>query len=300
MDNKIAKANLYMLCTRINGGLNINALKFLLPIWILPVVTVNVRVIFAAILFWIVAYFSPQPKINLKSKLLMLALGAFLIYGYFFFVALGVSKTTPVSSSIFISLQPVWVFILGVFIFKDKLTWVKILGIIIGFAGAITCILTQQGGDVATDSRLGNILCLVGSIVYSIYLVIEKQLVQKGVTTINLLKYTFTGSAITGITISLFTGLDAPLFHTTSLMPWLVFLFILFFPTVINYILTPLALKYLNTTVVSIYSYVSLVIVCIVSLLTGQDHLSWLMALSIIMIFSSVYLVEIAESKSVK
>ena len=300
MDNKIVKANLYMLCTRINGGLNINALKYLLPLWILPVVTVNIRVIFGAILFWIVAFFLPQPKVNIKTKLILLGLGAFLIYGYFFFVALGVSKTTPVSSSIFMSLQPVWVFILGVIIFKDKLSWVKILGIAVGLGGAIMCILTQQGSDIATDSRLGNILCLVGSIIYAIYLVIEKQLIQKGITTINLLKYTFTGSAITGIITSFFTSVDAPLFHTTSYMPWIVFLFILFFPTVINYILTPLSLKYLKTTVVSIYSYVSLVIVCIVSVLTGQDHLSWIMGVSILMIFGSVYLVEIAENKSVK
>lgn len=297
MDSKILKANLYMLCTRINGALNINVLKYLLPLWILPLVTVNIRVVFGAIIFWLVGLFIPQPKISIVNKLIMLALGAFLIYGYFAFVAIGVSKTTPISSSIFISLQPVWVFIISVVALKDHISWRKVLGIIIGLGGAIICIMTQQGSDVASDSKLGNIFCLMGSIFYAVYLVIEKQLISKGITTISLLKYTFTGAAITGTIVSMFTGIDSNLFHTSNLSPWLMFLFILIFPTIINYILTPLALKYLKTTVVSIYSYVSLVIICIVSLIAGQDHLSWFMAISILMIFSSVYLVEIAENK---
>lgn len=298
MDGKIVKANLYMLCTRINGALNINALKYLLPLWILPLVTVNLRVIFGAIVFWIVGLFIPQPKISVKTKLIMVGLGAILIYGYFAFVAMGISKTTPISSSIFISLQPVWVFIIGVIALKDKLSWRKVIGITVGLGGALICILSQQSSDVASDSKMGNILCLLGSICYAIYLVIEKQLISRGITTVNLLKYTFTGSAITGILISLHTGVDAKLFHTSNLLPWLIFIFILIFPTIINYILTPLALKYLKTTVVAIYSYVSLVIVSIVSLIVGQDHMSWLMGISILMIFGSVYLVEIAENRS--
>ena len=64
----------------------------------------------------------------------------------------GLSKTTPVSSSIFTSLQPIWVFLIMIFFYKEKATWKKILGISIGLIGALVCILTQQSDDLASDA----------------------------------------------------------------------------------------------------------------------------------------------------
>ena len=41
--------------------------------------------------------------------------------------------------SIFTSLQPIWVFLIMIFFYKEKATWKKILGISIGLVGA--CLL---------------------------------------------------------------------------------------------------------------------------------------------------------------
>lgn len=298
MNNDLFKANVYILFTKVNSGLNTNALKFLLPFWILPIVLVNMRVILAAIVFYLITLFYHPPKIRNKEKLILMGLGALLIYGYLFFICLGVSKTTPISSSIFMSLQPVWVFLIGVFLFKDKISWKKVLGIAVGLTGALICILTQQSKDVANDSLIGDIYCLIGSLIYAFYMIAEKKMIQRGITTLNLLKYTFLGAGITGLIVSLFINIDAKIFHTSELTPWLLFAFILIFPTIINYLLTPIGLKFLKTTVVAIYGYVSLIVVAIVSYIVGQDHFSWAMLLSIVLICSSVYLVEeVAEDK---
>ena len=129
-----------------------------------------------------------------KDKVWLFLLGAIGIYGFMFLYLVGLSKTTPVSSSIFTSLQPIWVFLIMVFFYKEKATWMKILGILIGLSGALVCILTQQSDDLAADAFNGNMLCLASSVFYAVYLVLSQRILQK-VGTMTMLRYTFTGAA---------------------------------------------------------------------------------------------------------
>ena len=76
-----------------------------------------------------------------------------------------------------------------------------------------------------------------------------------------------------------------------------VLLFVLIFPTVISYLLVPIGLKYLKTTLVAIYGYLILIVATITSLALGQDRFSWTQLIAVLLICSSVYFVEIAENK---
>ena len=60
-------------------------------------------------------------------KIFLFLLGALGIYGFMFLYLMGLSKTTPVSSSIFTSLQPIWVFVIAVVFFKEKISAMKIV-----------------------------------------------------------------------------------------------------------------------------------------------------------------------------
>ena len=297
MKNKITEANVCMIISKTLSGLNMNALKYLLPVWITPLSGATLRCVFAAIAFWIIGIFTKPETSTAKEKVYLFLLGALGIYGFMFFYLIGLSKTTPVSSSIFSSLEPIWVFILAVVFFKEKITGMKITGILIGLGGALLCILTQKSDDLAADAFTGNVLCLMSSFAYAIYLVISNRILSK-VGIMTMLKYTFTGAAFSALIVSAFTGFDARVFtlplHWT---PFLILMFVLIFPTVISYLLVPIGLKYLSTTLVAIYGYLILIVATIVSLSIGQDRFSWTQLFAILLICSSVYFVEIAESK---
>lgn len=297
MKNKQVEANLSMAVSRIFGGLNMNALKFLLPLWVSPLTGVTLRCTFAAVAFWAIDLFLPSEKSTTKDKWILLLLGAVGLYGFMFFYLMGLSKTTPVSSSIFTSLQPIWVFLIMIFFFKEKPTGTKIAGIVIAMAGAMMCILTQKSDDLASDAFIGNMLCLFSSVVYAIYLVMSQRILTE-VGAMTMLKYTFTGAAFSSMIVSAFTGFDAPVlsmpFHW---LPLAVLMFVLIFPTVVSYLLLPVGLKYLKTTVVAIYGYLILIVATLVSLLLGQDRFSWMQLFAILFICVGVYLVEVAESK---
>ena len=276
MKNKIREANIYMIISKTFSGLNMNALKYLLPLWISPLTGVTLRCTFAALAFWIIGLFTQPETSTRQEKILLFLLGALGIYGFMFFYLLGLSKTTPVSSSIFSSLQPIWVFILSVIFFKETITKMKITGILIGLGGALLCILTQKNDDLASDAFTGNLLCLLSSMAYAIYLIASNRIL-KHVGVMTMLRYTFSGAI--------------------HWKPMAVLAFVLIFPTVISYLLIPVGLKYLKTTLVAIYGYLILIVATITSLALGQDRFSWSQLIAVLLICSSVYFVEIAESK---
>ena len=298
MKNKKLEANLYMAISKVFSGLNMNALKYLLPLWMSPLTGATIRCTFAAVAFWIIGWFAPpEEKTSRKDKWLLFLLGALGLYGFMFLYLIGLSKTTPVSSSIFTSLQPIWVFLIMIFFYHEKATGSKIVGISIALVGALVCILTQRSDDLASDAFVGNMLCLSSSVVYAIYLVMSKRILS-AVGPISMLKYTFSGSAVSGLIVSMITGFDAPVFSLPfHWLPFAVLMFVLIFPTTISYLLLPIGLKYLKTTVVAIYGYLILIVATIASLILGQDRFSWTQTFAILFICVGVYLVEVAESK---
>lgn len=179
MKDKKLEANLSLVVSRIFAGLNMNALKFLLPVWMGALTGVTVRCTFAAIAFWVTGWFVKEAPITRRQRIGLLCLGAFGMYGFMFCYLLGISKTTPVSSAIFNSLQPIWVFLISVLFLHERATLMKIIGISLGFGGALLCILTQGSDDLAHDAFTGNMLCLLSSVFFAIYLILSKKLLEE-------------------------------------------------------------------------------------------------------------------------
>ena len=278
MTNKIQEANLAMVVSKTFSGLNVNALRYLLPLWIAPLTGVTFRCVFAAVAFWIIGYWAKPETASVKDKIYLFLLGAVGIYGYF------------------TSMQPIWVFILSVFFFNEKATVMKIVGILVGLGGALLCISTQKSDDLASDAFSGNLFCLVSSVIYAVYLILSNRFLKR-TGPYTLMRYTFSGAAVSSLIVMAFVGYEASL-TTPPLHFWPIalLLFVLIFPTVISYLLIPTGLKYLSTTVVAIYGYLILVVASIVSFLVGQDRFSWEQLGAMLLICVGVYWVEIAES----
>ena len=76
MKNKIREANIYMIISKTFSGLNMNALKYLLPLWISPLTGVTLRCTFAALAFWIISLFTQPETSTRREKILLFLLGA--------------------------------------------------------------------------------------------------------------------------------------------------------------------------------------------------------------------------------
>lgn len=299
MNGKL-KGNLMMFTAKTFSGLNQNALRYLLPHWMSAQTGVVLRLGFGTLFFIVYELFVWKKFTHpgWKETIKLILTGLFFVFGYMWALLEGLSYTTPISSSIFISLQPVFVFIICLIIKTEKATVKKVAGMVIGFGGALLCVLTQHSGVIATDPLKGNMLCLLGAFLFSCYLVIEKKYIPRfGSAMVSLL--TFGGGAIGAIILVCFTGWDALVLHQNVFStPMLVLLFILLFPTSLSYLLQDFSLKLLSATVVALYSDLILIVSAIASYIIGQDKFSWWQILAIALMLLSVYLVEISEQKS--
>lgn len=167
---------------------------------------------------------------------------------------------------------------------------------VIGFGGALLCVLTQHGSEIATDPLKGNLLCLCGAVFYSCYLVVEKKYLPRyGSALVSFL--TFGGGAIGSILLVCLNGWDAPVFQQNIFStPVLVLMFVLLFPSFISYLLQDFSLNLLPATVVALYSDLILIVSAVASYILGQDKFSWWQIGAICLMLVSVYLVESSEN----
>ena len=296
--NNFTKGSLALIVSRITAGLNANCTKFLLPLWIAPMSFVTLRLLFGTAFFWLLAIFDKPDTSATRDKVKLLLLGATAVFGYMSLYAVGMSYTTPVNFAIFNATQPIWVFLFSVFVRNEKVTAGKVCGIMLGFAGVVAASLASSVPHLASNRFLGNTIALVSSVFYSIYLINSSALLRR-VSNLVMLRYTFTGATISALVFTLFTDFSAPMFSTHSNhAAILVFIFVLIFPTAISYLLAPIGIKYLKTTLVAIYGYVTLIVATIVSLLLGQDRFDAMLLVAMLLICAGIYLVNAAERKT--
>lgn len=293
--NNYTKGSLSLFTARVLSGLNVNAMGYLLPLWIAPIGCVTLRLVFAAVVFWIVGIFAKPETVTFKDKVKLMLLGGVGIFGYMSLYAVSLSHTTPVSFAIFNAMQPLWVVIASAVIFHEGIDARKLMGIAIGFAGAMLCVLAEPNRAVADNPLLGNVLSIAASIIYAVYLVFSARMVGH-LSRMTILRYTFLSAAVVALLFTWIFGFSAPLFEGgIKTKPLLVLAFVLIFPTVITYFLIPIGLKYLNSTVVAIYGYVTLIVASVVSFVTGVDKFEPVILLSLLFIGLSIYFVGVNE-----
>lgn len=289
------KGALALFVARVFSGLNVNALGYLLPVWIAPLACVTLRLTFGAAVFWLVSIFVKPENVRWGDKVKMVLLGAVGIFGYMSLYAISLSYTTPVNFAIFNAMQPLWVVVASAVIYSESINSRKLLGLVVGFVGAMLCILSEPVGGVARNALLGNVLAIFASIIYAIYLVLSARMVGH-LASVTILRYTFSSGALVAIVVAMIFGFDAPLFAGGfKPAPFLMLLFVLLFPTVLSYLLIPVGLKYLRSTVVALYGYVTLVVATVVSYFTGMDKFDPVILLSLLLIAISIYWVSIAD-----
>lgn len=161
-------------------GLNHTIAKGLMPTYIKPFGLILVRVLGASILFWLISFWGPKERIDIRDwkRIILAALFGMVINMLMFFK--GLSLSTPINGSIIITISPIFVFLMSAFFIKEKITLRKYFGISLGFSGALALILfsTEIRQD-APNISLGNILFVVNSISYGIYLIVVKPLTLK-------------------------------------------------------------------------------------------------------------------------
>ncbi|MGJ8665204.1 MAG: DMT family transporter [Patiriisocius sp.] len=270
-------------------GINHTIAKGLMPTVIEPFGFILLRVFGAAVVFWILSIFYKREKIEKKDwwRIIASAFFGMVLNMTMFFK--GLSLSTPINSSVVITIAPVLLLILSALFLKERITWRKGAGIGLGLIGALVLILfgikTQQN---APNIPLGNMLFLVNAASYSVYLIIVKPLVSK-YNSITLMKFLFLFAFLINLPIGFqeFTQVDWTGLSFDSI--WKLS-FVVLGTTVLTYLFNIYALKQLSPAVIGVFMYLQPLIAVLFAIATGADQLTTLRVIAASLIFLGVYL----------
>ena len=271
-------------------GLNHTIAKGVMPTYIEPFGFIFLRVFGAAVLFWGISWLGPKEKIATSDwpRILGCAIFGMAINMLFFFK--GLSLSTPINSSVIVTLSPVMVLILASILIKERITLLKTLGIIVGLAGALVLVLfsTDSTGN-APNIPLGNILFIVNAFSYGLYLILVKPLTKK-YHALTLMKWLFFIGVLINfpITISEFTEVNWTSLPFDAIWKMA---FVVAGTTFSTYLLNIYALKQLSASTISVFIYLQPLIAITYAILTGADELNMVKAVAAILVFVGVYMV---------
>ncbi len=178
--NKKLQAHIAVLLANIFFGINYITIKFIVPSK-LSAPALNVcRVTGSLILFWCLYFIKPS-KAGIERKDIprfFLCSVTGVVLNQVLFVK-GLSLTSAIHASLLALVTPVLIIFIAAWILKEKLTWVKISGIILGISGAVILILMKDISHTASNIILGDVLVILNAISYAFYFVLVKPLMIK-------------------------------------------------------------------------------------------------------------------------
>jgi len=275
-------------------GINHTIAKEVMPIYIGSSGFIMLRLLGTTSIFWLISLFTPNEKIEKKDffKILLASVLGMCINMLAFFR--GLELSTPINSGIIITLSPVLVLILSYFFLKERITIKKILGILIGFSGAVFLILnTSKTGINAPNIPLGNSFFLLNASAYAGYLIVIKPLTKK-YNIFTLMKWLFLIGLILSspITYNQFVEVN------WTELPWFAIWrmgYVVIGTTFLTYLFNVYALKTLSPTTVGSFIYLQPIITIMFALITGNDLLDATKLVSCLLVFIGIYLVSIKK-----
>ncbi|MCH2490237.1 MAG: DMT family transporter [Flavobacteriales bacterium] len=270
-------------------GVNHTIAKGLMPEVIQPYGFIMLRVTGAAVLFWIISLFFPSEKIASKDWLRVIGCAFFGMVLNMLMFFKGLSLSTPINSSVVITLAPVLLLILSAIFLKERITWLKSVGIGLGLVGALLLILfglkTQPN---APNIPLGNVLFIVNAASYSIYLIMVKPLVSK-YSSITLMKFFFLFAVFMNLPIGYTEFMDVAWTSLSFESIWKL-AFVVVGTTVLTYLFNIYALKQLSPSTIGAFIYLQPLLAAFFAILMGADTLTPLRVLAALLIFTGVFL----------
>lgn len=270
-------------------GINHTVAKGIMPHYVQPYGFIILRVLGAAILFWLISPLGPKEKIDPKDYFRMIVC-AFLGMGLNMLVFFkGLSLSTPINSAVLITTTPIIVLVLSAVILKEKISSRKILGIGIGLFGALGLILYES--EVRQDAPnipMGNFLIFLNSMFYGSYLVVVKALITK-YHPFTFMKWLFS----LGVLICLPFGLEEFMQIEWSSLPFEAYrgiAFVILGTTFCTYLFNIFALTQLKASTLSAFVYVQPLVGIGYAIFTGQDNLTLIKIVAACFVLVGVYL----------
>lgn len=247
------------------------------------------RVSLAGILFWVFSAWTTSEKIEYNDfpKFIIAAFFGVALNMLAFFK--GLQFTTPINGSVIMVTTPIIVLILSAIILREKITKIKIFGILVGLSGALILSIYNSSASAGDNILLGNFLVLINAASYSYYLILIKKITDK-YHPYTFIKWLFLFGTLFVLPFG-YRELSVVDWNSFTPYIWFSVLFVVVGATFATYLLNPLALRKLSATTVSTFLYIQPIFAGIFAIIMGSDTINIVKIIATLLIFLGVYLV---------
>lgn len=296
MVKKVVIGHLVLFLANVFFGLNTTISRTLIPVVLSPYALTFFRIAGAAVLFWIASAFVKRERVPTKDvvKLFLASILALVINQIPFIV--GLSMTSPIDASIVVAMMPIVTMIFATIILKERITPLKIIGILVGGAGALMLVLNSTTVHSGSSNVWGNLLVFVGVVSFSLYLTLFKKLISK-YSPITIMKWMFLFASILSYPFC-HTALVDTHFLQLGLSAYFRIAYVVVVATFVSYSLIAVAQKVLSPTTFSMYNYVQPVVASLVAIIIGIDSFGIQKAICAMLVFSGVYIVTQSNARA--
>jgi drug/metabolite transporter (DMT)-like permease len=254
-----------------------------------PLAIVGFRVAGAATAFYFLQ--NLRGSLRLEKPIHYLYFAAFSFFGVIFNQLLffkGLSLTTATNTSLLAVMIPVFAILVSVLIGNDKLSWQKVLGVILAAGGVIYLIDPTKAGFSSTTTQ-GDILIILNCLSYGVYVAISKKLITH-YGALKSIAWVFLFAGLINVPVGLISLQNVEL-SQVSFFSWLVLAGIVLFPTILAYYWNTWALARVEPSVVAVYIYLQPLIGTFLAIFVlGEDWKPRIFP-AMALIFTGVFLV---------
>lgn len=288
--NKTLQAHIALIIVNIIYAANFSIAKEVMPSYIQPFAFVLMRVGGALILFWLVSALFIKEKVDKKDLPYMALLAVFGVALNQLLFLKGLSITKPINGAIIMTSNPIIVITIAALFLKEKISAQKIIGIVVGIIGALIMLLYGKNFSFGSDTILGDMLILINSASWGMYVVLVKPLMKK-YNTFTIVKWVFLFGFIYVLPFGI-TEFKEIQWESFTPSVWGNTLFVVIATTFIAYILNTYSLRALSPSVVSIYIYLQPFLATLIAVfIFKSDDLDLRKLTAGVLIIFGVYLV---------
>ena len=252
---------------------------------------VSIRVTIAALIFAVILLFKDRSgfKISLRDIPLYLGLGfgSILFFTVCYFTAITMMSLS--TAAILLYTSPIWIMLMSVLFFREKLTKKKLIALLLAFGGCV--LVSGISGDGI--SPLGLLVGLGSGIGYGLYSILGTVALRK-YSPFTVTSYTFMFAAIGSWVICRPVDMLSK-FSDASDLGFLIFFCGLtaLITAVIPFLAYTLGLKYVEASKAGIIATIEPMVATLVGIIVFSEPLTLLSGLGIILILAAVIILNI-------
>jgi drug/metabolite transporter (DMT)-like permease len=277
-----------------------------------PLSLASLRVTLAAILLIPVYFFrrrisrSGLPAVSTASRRVSPRDVWIFLYLGFFGVAInqicftaGLQYTSVGHAALIVGMGPVYTLFLAVLLRVERATLVKVAGIGVAFLG-VGILASDTGVSARSPSMLGDLIVLAGSLGFATYVVLGKRVASE-YDALTMTAFNHFAGALLVLPISVRAARELAAGAAWRSVPWPAWaaaLYMALFSSVVAYVIYFWALRYLEATQLSAFTYALPVIATALGVVWLGERTSWVQVCGGILALGGVTWVEAVRSSS--